>query len=92
MSVRAEKDQSRAIIKLQTLRLPLNGAIKFYSETSMLLMEASTPSQSRKNVWLDRGKHQFDFNCAANWLLQGSNDNPNFRIPCAGDTAIFPNV
>ena len=90
VSIKANEGQALAAIELATLILPRNGEIRLTSSNTVITFIAANATVNETYVqWLDRGKKQFDFNCAANWVLQGTTENPDFTVPCAEDTATF---
>jgi hypothetical protein len=79
---------------LAKLILPLNGKFTFATNTKITFKKLfNGPNEEVINsTWADRGQHQFDFSCAANWVVAGTSQNPNFGIPCFTDTAKFSDV
>jgi hypothetical protein len=88
VSVRAPTGSSTATIQLAKLKLPLNGKMQFLSNTKMQFVTAET---TKEVSWAARD-YQFDFTCAANWVVTGTTANPNFAIPCHADIAVFSEV
>lgn len=89
VAIRAQDGQQVARIELTKIVMPINGKMVFHSDTSIKFFEATN---AQPKQWADRGEHQFDFNCAANWVVTGTGANPKFQIPCANDTVVFLDV
>jgi hypothetical protein len=77
-------------VEMAALNFPVDGVFSFDGDTVLAFVETSgTPTQV---TWADRGEHQFDFKCAANWVVTGSSKNPEFAFPCYQDIAVFNEV
>ena len=90
VSIRRPKGKTFAEIKVTKLVLPTEGDIVLSDDTDIYFVEVSA-DRTRELSWLER-EHQFDFSCAANWVVTGTSSNPNFAIPCYLDTATFLDV
>ena len=86
--VKAPKGKTVAEIQVTKLVLPVDGKLEFAGDTVMTLVDSSS---AKSAPWKER-PHQYDFNCAANWVVTGTTSNPNFGFPCYLDTAIFSDV
>ena len=65
---------------------PANGVISFDSDGEITLSQELVSS---KATWKDRGDIHRDFQCADNWVVAGTSENPNFGQPCFNDFADF---
>jgi hypothetical protein len=86
--IKAPKGQTTAEVEITRLELPENSKLEFQGRTKMYLVESTSKNEKK---WKER-EHQFDFNCAANWVVTGTALNPNFKIPCYSDVAVFSDV
>ncbi len=92
VTVKASGTPDLVEVVMEQLVFPENGQIRLESNTRMVFSEADPGSEGSEDVWADRGQYQFDFKCAANWVLTGTNQNPDFAIPCYQDVAVFDEV
>jgi hypothetical protein len=92
VTVKAESDTEVTEVFAQMLVFPLNGQIRLESNTRMVFAEAKVDATPPPSVWAERGEYQFDFKCAANWVVTGTNNNPSFAFPCFQDVAVFNEV
>jgi hypothetical protein len=70
---------------MKTWVLP-NGKFLFGKNTRINFVETNS---TKRTQW---AKKSAEFGCPANWVVQGTKANPEFRAPCINDTAVFPDV
>ena len=91
MSIQAQEGEAMANIYASQLRLS-NVQLRFKGNGKLWFTSIERVANTTETTWADRGQHQFDFSCAANWVVAGTSQNPNFGIPCFTDTAKFSDV
>jgi hypothetical protein len=81
--------------------LPVNGFFELGNGLTIELHENNEPADIRlrlvectshltQHSMVERSATWQDFNCHNNWVLDGTNVNPEYRFPCSRDTAVFP--
>jgi hypothetical protein len=81
---------STPALSVRSLKPPRNAKLVFASSGRMSFGSQTTaPAQV---MWKDRGDVSRDFRCAANWVIAGSDQNPQFSSPSYLDIVDFSNV
>jgi hypothetical protein len=89
VSFRPAAGQTVQKVELAAILLPTDGVLSFDGDTEISFIEKTgTPKTA---AWAER-ESQFDFKCAANWVVTGTTANPEFVIPCYQDVAVFNEV
>ena len=79
-------------LQVGTLMFP-QGKLEFRGPTRITLNNTKTASKISDSVsWDDHGEETIKFNCANNWVVNGTKSNPSFAVPCAGTNVVFPDV
>ena len=82
--------QTSTPITVQSITPPTNGIMKLAANGRLSL--SSRIADPVDLSWKDRGEVSRDFQCAANWVVKGTNANPSFASPCYWDIVDFSSV
>ena len=89
VSVTGPSGQKKVSMSLNKIELARNGRLALRGDVNIRLFEKADPPVVS---WDDHGPTSTDLACANNWVVAGTDSNPDFKRPCHQDSITLPNV